>query len=259
MDPSLNPNSTRPEYVLLLFLQARIILSRMFSIAKPFIPFCIGISVGLTLSIIVKALFNPSCQSDHFLPGEILPMSERKLLQEQTEKFLYGKSDAYQVNLIQNVNNDPPPSNVKKPLRPRYAATELGIREKLFVGVLTSPETIDTLGVAVNKTLVGNVPKLVFFLNKKSSSLPQGMSVVIFPNEEKRLVPYHMFKYIEDHYLNTYDFYYFFTDSTYVRGENLMRLVKHISIIYDVYMGMPVEDESAFHCDLEHGILLSQV
>ena len=50
----------------------------------------------------------------------------------------------------------------KKILRPRYASTELGIKEKLFIGVLTLRDTIDSLGVAINKTLTHYVPKLVF-------------------------------------------------------------------------------------------------
>ena len=55
--------------------------------------------------------------------------------------------------------------NPQKVLRPRYFSTELGIRKKLFVAVLTTQQTINTYGVAINKTISHLVDKLTFFID----------------------------------------------------------------------------------------------
>ena len=125
-----------------------------------------------------------------------------------------------------------PPEKPKKILRPRYASTELGIKEKLFVGVLTSRDTIDSLGVAINRTLTHYVPKLVFFMDQRGPSLPGGMAVVSFSDEKPYLRPFHMLKYLAAHYAQGYDYYLFIPDTTYVRGERLLQMVSHISIRY---------------------------
>ncbi|EFX68349.1 hypothetical protein DAPPUDRAFT_260261 [Daphnia pulex] len=60
-----------------------------------------------------------------------------------------------------------PHSAKKKPqtlIRPRYLSTELGIKEKNFVAVLSSIKQISTLGLAMNKTLAHHVNRLAFFV-----------------------------------------------------------------------------------------------
>ena len=143
-------------------------------------------------------------------------------------------------------------------IRPRYISTELGVKEKLFVGVLTSRETIETLGVAVNKTLTHYVPKIVFFMDNRGPTLPGGMSVVSFTDEKPNLKPFHMLKYIGDHYLNAYDWYMFLPDSTYIRGEKVFDLVSQISISQELHMGKAAAHDCN-HCDLAAGIIVSRV
>ena len=108
-----------------------------------------------------------------------------------------------------------------------------GIKEKLFIGVLTSRDTIDSLGVAINKTLTHYVPKLVFFMDTRGPSLPSGMAVVSFSDEKPYLRPFHMLKYLAAHYAQAYDYYMFIPDTTYVRGEKLLDMLSYISIRYD--------------------------
>merc|ERR1719193_1486595 len=154
-----------------------------------------------------------------------------------------------------------PKKPVKEPqkvVRPRYASTELGIREKLFVAVLSSRESISNLGVAVNKTLSLYVSKLVFFMNSRGAPLPNGLSIVSFTDDRTILKPFHMFKYLAEHYLDNYDWFYVVPDNTYVRGEKLFDLVSHISISRDIYLGHPEEDEHSAYCGLSAGIVLSQ-
>ncbi len=151
------------------------------------------------------------------------------------KEFDYGNGDDYEPSIKvlpkQDSNSQAAQGN-NKILRPRYASTELGTKEKLFVGVLTSRDTIDSLGVAINKTLTHYVPKLVFFMDTRGPSLPGGMAVVSFSDEKPNLRPFHMLKYLAAHYAHVYDYYMFLPDTTYVRGEKVLDLVSHISIRY---------------------------
>ena len=158
--------------------------------------------------------------------------------------FDYGNADDYDPIIKvhpkqeQNWNG----GKTKKILRPRYASTELGIKEKLFIGVLTSRDTIDSLGVAINKTLTHYVPKLVFFMDTRGPSLPSGMAVVSFSDEKPYLRPFHMLKYLAAHYAQAYDYYMFIPDTTYVRGEKLLDMLSYISIRYDSILFQSTKD-----------------
>ena len=154
---------------------------------------------------------------------------------KSVNNFDYGNGDAYEPNIkvlpkLEQPNGQALKDRSKKILRPRYASTELGIKEKLFVGVLTSRETIDSLGVAINKTLTHYVPKLVFFMDTRGPNLPSGMAVVSFSDEKPYLRPFHMLKYLAAHYAQAYDYYMFIPDTTYVRGEKLLDMLSYISI-----------------------------
>ncbi|ESP02248.1 hypothetical protein LOTGIDRAFT_138772 [Lottia gigantea] len=160
----------------------------------------------------------------------------------------------------QNNHIEPKGGPVKKLIRPRYASTELGIRERLFIGVITSKNTIDTLGVAINKTVHQHATKIVFFMEEKGQTLPPGMSVVSFSDKYPHLVPIHVLKYVSEHYPETYDYYLFVSDRAYIRGEKLADLINHISVSQHVYMGFPqaLNGASGNYCPLEGGVLLSQ-
>ena len=54
-------------------------------------------------------------------------------------------------------------ANKKKVVRSRYISTELGIRERLVSAIITERETVNTMAVAVNKTLAHHLQKLLFF------------------------------------------------------------------------------------------------
>ena len=179
-------------------------------------------------------------------------------LDDDVTSFTYGKHPAYQAVQRGIVADNPMigdvPAKQAGPTRTRYAATELGIREKLFIGILSTVDSIETSGIAMNKTMGHFVEKLVFFMSG-GSQVPAGLNVKLFTNEQRQQLPFHILKYIEEHYARTYDWYFFATDSTYVRAERLNEMVNRMSIIYEVYMGSPRGNV----CPLEGGILLSQV
>ena len=51
-----------------------------------------------------------------------------------------------------------------KLIRPHYISTELSIRDKLFVGVLTSEDKVNSQAVYINKTIAHLVDKVKFFI-----------------------------------------------------------------------------------------------
>ena len=235
-------------------------MNRILFIIKPVVPVLLGFVIGIFLSFAIAPLLANkgsygSCSSSQTKLNSGLKSNE--LL----KSFDYGNSEDFEprikgVVIDKNTQVDSKKADFKKPVRPRYAATELGMKEKLFVGIVSSLETIDTLGVAVNRTIAAHVPKLVFFMNNRGNELPSGLAVVIFTHEEQYRVPFQMFNYIKDHYISTYDWYYFASDSTYTRGENLLNIVNHMSIIHNVYM---CSTNGENYCSLDGGILLSQV
>ncbi|XP_076461229.1 chondroitin sulfate synthase 2-like [Babylonia areolata] len=227
--------------------------------ARPLLPAIIGLSLGVAMSMMYAPFSDDSCET--FLsrqdPQQLVHMRGTKSLKSQEE-------ESFEPRIIppmkQSSDNDEVGGASKaKLIRPRYASTELGIREKLFVGVVTSKNTINTLGVALNKTLSNYVTRLVYFLDDKGPAVPSGMTIVNFKDNHPHLIPVHMLKYVSEQYLDTFDYYMFVTDHTYVRGERLFNLVSHISVSQHVHMGAVKTTEAgkAF-CHLDGGIILSQ-
>lgn len=162
---------------------------------------------------------------------------------------------------------------VKNIIRPRFFTSELGIREKLFVGVLTTQENINTLATANNRTIAHLANKIKFFINaadnvKANFNLK---NIVGFTDARDNLKPFHILKYIADNYLDDYDFFLLTTDTTYVNVKRLLEKLYHISISFDAYIGHVRNEFDAVdsdernrmieidknYCDLDAGIILS--
>lgn len=142
-------------------------------------------------------------------------------------------------------------------VRPRFYSTELEIREKLFVAVLSTPETIETFGVALNHTLSKYPSKVVHFCcASDSSTATRAPSVIHLPEANCDGIALHAIRHLfAKNILKDYDFVFLVKDSTYVNGEKLFSLTSHLSVSCDVFMG-----RTSFmvnHCGLDAGILLS--
>ena len=215
----------------------------------------LGLCLGFGSSLIFSEILDENCSRIGF--GSAVDDGQAASSGLEAVKLIDPEDDYEpRINL-----KGKPKKRLKEPqklVRPRYASTELGIREKLFVAVLSSRETVSTLGVAINKTLSPYVSKLVFFMNSRGAPLPAGLSIVSFTDDRTILKPFHMFKYLAEHYLDNYDWFYVVPDNTYVRGEKLYDLVSHISISREIYLGHPEEDEHSAYCGLSAGIVLSQ-
>jgi len=81
-------------------------------------------------------------------------------------------------------------ANKKKVVRSRYISTELGIRERLVSAIITERESVNTLAIAVNKTLAHHLQKLLFFFGatehpfRGGNRQPAGMNIVVHSEEE---------------------------------------------------------------------------
>ncbi|XP_065092448.1 chondroitin sulfate synthase 2 [Ochlerotatus camptorhynchus] len=191
---------------------------------------------------------------------------------EATEKeHLLGEEAKYGSEFEPQLNLEQKPmiakKQVKNIVRPRYYYTELGIREKLFVGVMTTQENIDSLATAINKTSAHLVNKIKFFINADNVKTNFKLkNIVGFTDTRENLRPFHVLKYIADNYLDDYDYFLLVTDTGYINARLLKERLSHISISFDIYMGTAHgatlhEDEDkpadAQYCDLHAGIVLS--
>lgn len=214
---------------------------------------CLGILAGLIFAPILEndCLFNENGQgytSDH--------LSRSRSLNSDSN----AQGDEYEPRI--NLGGKPRHAHKTPNLlnRPRYYSTELGIREKLFIGVLSSQYDVSTRGVALNKTVAHLVDKVMFFIDapghrKLNISMPGG--IVGFTDTRKILNAFHMLKYITDNYLDEFDFYFLVKDTTYIKGRQLYDLVQGISVSEDVHAGSGKRDEHSTFCSLDAGLLLS--
>jgi hypothetical protein len=133
----------------------------------------------------------------------------------------------------------------------------LGIREKLFVGVFSSEEKVNSQAVHLNKTIGHLVDQIKFFITAqyKLKSKFNLTGLVGFTDTRAKYRPFQVFKYIGDNFAQDYDYYFLANDYTFINAHKLNDMVKKISVSMDVYLGSPVTDGS--YCNLDAGIILS--
>ncbi|KAH8040724.1 hypothetical protein HPB51_012039 [Rhipicephalus microplus] len=121
---------------------------------KKLVP--IGICFGIVLSLTAVPFMgcqrrkSPPSAKDGFSLWQSAPVDDEDF---EPVLRLEGRSKTSQANSPEKVALK----------RPRFYSTELEIREKLLVVVLTSPETVETFGAAVNRTLSRHPNKLIFY------------------------------------------------------------------------------------------------
>ncbi|XP_070159253.1 chondroitin sulfate synthase 2 [Polyergus mexicanus] len=181
---------------------------------------------------------------------------------DATESFDHFSNTLEDIDPYEpRINTDSKPQPMQKGkktfVRPRYYSTELGIREKLFVGIITSREYLHSRDIALNKTIAHIVDKIRYFI-----SIPEGTKpnvsfpgIVGFTDTRSILKPFHAMKYIIDNYVESYDYYFLTKDVSYVNARGLVEFVNKISVSQNVHIGAPSEIDT--YCSLESGILLS--
>lgn len=126
----------------------------------------------------------------------------------------------------------------------------MGIREKLFVGVLTSEEKIATQAIHLNATIGHLVDKVKFFITaqNKLKTKYNLSGIVGFTDTRHKYKPFQIIKYIGDSFLLDYDYYFLINDYSYINIRALKDLVSKISVSMNVYLGTLVAESS--YCNL---------
>jgi len=154
---------------------------------------------------------------------------------------------------------------VKPRLRPRFASTELAVKEKVLFVVMTSIDSLDSRAVAINKTMSPHPSKVLFFVTapSQSFSVPPQLPLVTFINE--RIVAnqtlLRALHYVTERYDTVYSWFFFSPDNVYVNSAKIMHLLDHISVAgYDL-IGKPTKSAypDVMACDSSAGILMSSV
>jgi hypothetical protein len=212
------------------------VINILFSHCRSNIYLIVGICVGLSISLLFAPIEINDCQ-------------------DLEESLPYSKSSNELIDEYEpKINVESKPQKAKKIpkvfVRPRYYSTELGIRDKIFVGILTSPEYLYSRAIASNKTISHLVDKVRYFISipegtKPNVSLP---GIVGFTDTRSILQPFHVLKYIIDNYLEDFDYYFLIKDTSYINARRLIEIANKISVSQDVHLGMASDDNK--YCSL---------
>ncbi|XP_062972875.1 chondroitin sulfate synthase 2 [Elgaria multicarinata webbii] len=244
--------------------------SLVLSLLRPVGPVVVGVSLGFTLSLLSVTWVEEPCG----LSQGSLRDGDREQQQHQAGQ---GNAARKPNSVPGGLGTEPeqsweprvlpykppnPGKAAKKTIRTRYISTELGMRQRLFVGVLTSKNTLHSLAVAVNRTLGHRLERLVYFTGTRGRKVPHGMMVVTHGDERPIWNMYQTIKYVLDHYVADFDWVYLVQDDTYTEAHRVNRLASHLSIDTLLYMGRPEEfiggDTQGRYCYGGFGYLLSR-
>uniref|UniRef100_A0A674MG94 Hexosyltransferase n=1 Tax=Takifugu rubripes TaxID=31033 RepID=A0A674MG94_TAKRU len=234
-------------------------LSSFLAVFRPALPLILGLSLGCSLSLLMvswtQGEADDGCGDD--LGNGRLFLVGRDSQRESRDQA--GEED-FQPRIVP-YHKDPNKPH-KKVLRTRYIHTELGIRERLLVGVLTSRATLNTLAVAVNRTVAHHFHRTFFFTGLRSPKVPHGMSVVAHGDDRPVWLMYETVRHLHQHYASDYDWFLLAQDDTYMQADRLLELVGHLGTGQDLYMGRAEEfiggEEKARYCHGGYGYLLSR-
>lgn len=211
-----------------------------------------GLSLGFSLNMLLSSLLSNQCNSFSIDTG--MTSGNPEQLEEHYELHYKSKSELENEAVLSN--------DLKKHriVRPRFLSSELGLKEKLVIGVLTSTNTLETFGTAINKTMfIPNVKsRIMFFMNGVVKEPSNKMHLVMFSQVETHMTPFFMLKYLADNYLQSHNWFYIFPDTTFVNRERVEELVDQISVGGNIIIGSNRGKENKM-CDFDAGILLSQV
>uniref|UniRef100_A0AC35FPF1 Hexosyltransferase n=1 Tax=Panagrolaimus sp. PS1159 TaxID=55785 RepID=A0AC35FPF1_9BILA len=223
----------------------------MFYGARSCAPLGLGFIVGLIICILTS--------TSTILP--ILDSSGYSLCRNHVKRSVKNfvdvsgpwKVNVRKVPLMRISNSNDPSTDSKQVIRSRFAATELGIREKIMVIVFGQ----SSLSVALNSSIGKFVPKIHLFIEESRididiSTLADNLSPYR-PNGQHAHV--HILNTIfNKSFYENYDWFLFVPDTTYVNPFRLMDFVNHRNFYEFKAYGIPQKNE---RCSFAAGILLS--
>lgn len=202
----------------------------------------LGIIIGLYISSMISDGFDANCNR------------QRIMRNETAQEIISSSINKFAPKILTKKPN--PNSKKTKLIRPRYYSTELGMREKMFVGIFTSEEKINTQAIHINKTIGHLVDKIKFFITAqyKLKAKFNLTGLVGFTDARYRYRPFQVVKYVGDTFAQDFDYYFFANDYTFINIHRLKDIVNKISVSMDVYLGTKVKDSS--YCNL--GMILNK-
>ncbi|XP_061442543.1 chondroitin sulfate glucuronyltransferase [Rhineura floridana] len=248
-------------------------VATLLALLRPALPLLLGLSLGCSLSLLrvswIQGDGGGSCVDSAVLGHGRQPAGKGQEgagagggpgRKEQEEDEEEDEEDDFRPRIVPYSRN--PSKPYKKVLRTRYIQTELGFHERLLVAVLTSKATLNTLAVAVNKTVGHHFPHLLYFTGLRSAKVPHGLALVSHGDERPVWLMYETVRYIHQHFGGNFDWFFIMQDDTYVQAERVKNLITHLSINQDIYLGRAEEfiggDEQAHYCHGGFGYLLSR-
>uniref|UniRef100_A0A3Q3K8W3 Hexosyltransferase n=1 Tax=Monopterus albus TaxID=43700 RepID=A0A3Q3K8W3_MONAL len=234
-------------------------LTSFLALFRPALPLILGLSLGCSLSLLMVSWTQGDTDDSC---GDGLGNGRLFLGRVNTQGDLGNEAgdEDFQPRIVPYHKD--PNKPYKKVLRTRYIHTELGIRERLLVGVLTSRATLNTLAVAVNRTVAHHFHRTFFFTGLRSPKVPHGMTVVAHGDDRPVWLMYETVRHLHQHYGSDYDWFFLAQDDTYMQADRLSELVGHLSAGQDLYMGRAEEfiggEEKARYCHGGYGYLLSR-
>lgn len=246
--------------------------SLLLSVLRPAGPVAVGISLGFTLSLLSVTWVEEPCGPGPPQPGdsELPPRGNTNAarrpnsVQPGAERERPGADESWEPRVLP-YHPAQPGQATKKAVRTRYISTELGIRQKLLVAVLTSQATLPTLGVAVNRTLGHRLEHVVFLTGARGRRTPSGMAVVAL-GEERPIGHLHLaLRHLLEQHGDDFDWFFLVPDATYTEAHGLDRLTGHLSLASatHLYLGRPQdfiggETTPGRYCHGGFGVLLSR-
>jgi len=270
---------------------------------RPLLPIIAGLLIGISVSVFRAPVSSKNCihlKRDHFerhlssVKEKVLDSSysDQEIAKlgyipmKEDEAFRYRKDREY-APPVQDFMEDFEPRIImdpelkpkvaadyeknKKIVRPRFLKTELGIRDRLICGVVTSRDSLPTMGVAMNRTFSHHMQNVIFFIGSKDiNSLdeedllpPPYLNILTLSSNQQSFLLLEILSQLFIKYGETYDWFFLTTDQTYSEAHRINELVDHISINRRLYMGRPVQFQDSTqqitYCDLKNGILLSRL
>ncbi|VDK51383.1 unnamed protein product [Anisakis simplex] len=198
----------------------------------------VPLAIGLTFGVLISLVIFP--QDEYTIPNGSCSIAQ----QPEALKIVDDSSADWQV-VVKKIPSSAhrAQSNAAKVVRARFAATELGIREKLLVIILGQ----SSLSIALNASIAHHLPHLQIFIDV--SRIDSDMASL--PN----LIQYRSNSQHPHTLHENYDWFYLMPDTTYVNPFELLHFVNHINWNRKVAIGGSLTNDNK--CTLQAGILLS--
>ncbi|CAB3402055.1 unnamed protein product [Caenorhabditis bovis] len=189
-----------------------------------------------------------SCQQldEQEIRIEASPLEKGRVYKDVSEHWIVHQDDM-----------PSPPSNqdaTPKVVRSRFAATELGTRERMMVAILAE----SALALSINATLGRHVPRVHFFADSSRIDNDLAQLTNLSPYKLNGQKPHTMVLGLLSNMTvhESYDWFLMVKDSTYINPFVLNRIIDTMNWNEPVVLGEPAADGSG-RCRLDTGVLLS--